>query len=493
VDVKKSIVQDSIKYSSGRIIAQGIGMVRGLAVAAILGPTALGLWNALSLIFSYGKESHLGTLNALDREVPINRGKEDWKRVAAVQDVTLGAILSLPLLVAVVIFAISFFLDSTPEVVFGLRLLAPAIIFGLLYDFFFKLFRAYHNFGMVARLVVIMAAIDIILALALSAVYGIYGLFVAQLATYFLMFIIARRYSDFKVHIRFSIPASINLVKIGLPILMVGLVNTLLSTADRLMIIKFLGQTDLGYYAIGLGMVQVLLLVPYVIAEVLYPRIAYAYGQSQQKDSLQAFVIQPQLLISIAAPLLAGALFIIFPALVTLLLPDYIPGITAGRILIAGWVFMALPGAGAALYTIGKQRIVLWLTFAAVILNVIFNYIAISLDTGISGVAVATSASYGLRLVAGIGIGLYILGMAGRRVASYLVRIFLPIVYVFFLLMAISYLGGLWGLDEGNVYARTAIEALLFATGSLPLLIVLWRRMKEFGVMDIIRNWRKRE
>ena len=127
------------------------------------------------------------------------------------------------------------------------------------------------------------------------------------------------------------------------------------------------------------------------------------------------------------------------------------------------------------------------------VINIILNIIAISLDTGIIGVAVATSISYGLRLIAGVGLGLYFLEMPKGQVIRFIFRIITPIIYVFLLLGGISALGGLLNLDSGSIYTRTAIEGLVFIVGALPLIWILWQRAKEFGVTDILKDWKNRK
>ena len=491
--VKRGIVRDTVRYAGGQILARGLGLVRGLLVAAFLGPATYGLWSAMSLILTYGSQSHLGIFNALDREVPLNRGKNDPEKAVLVQDVALSSIFSLPLLIALVLFGISFLYSNSPEVAFGLRILAPTLIFSLIYNYFNRVFRTYNRFNVVARLVVITAIIDALLSISLSKYFGIYGLFIAQLTVYFAITFIAKRYHTFKIRIRFDYVEALRLLKIGFPILIVGLTATLLMTADRLMIINFLGRVPLGYYAIGLGVANVLLLVPQVISQVLYPQIAYAFGKTQRKEDLQPYVTQPQTLMSLANPIVAGLLYIIYPLLVTLLLPDYIPGIAAVRILIIGWVFMSFPGPGSALYTINRQKTVLAIVTVAVVINVTLNYVAIRLGMGIVGVALATGTTYGLNLLVANGIGLHYLNMPKKSIGLFLVRIISPLIYVIFLLFLISQGISLFNYSpvQSNIYFRTGLELVLFAGGIIPLAVVLWRKIKQLGIIEAVKTWRQ--
>jgi len=144
----RQVVRTSAGYFVTTGLQQIVGLGRLLIAAAVLGPTAYGVVGALTLISSYAAHSHLGTLNAMNREVPIWRGRGEDDLAERIRRTSLGSLLLPALLVATVLVGLSFVYAHGPYVAPGLRGIAAAIVLQQLVIYFQFRFRSDNRFDL---------------------------------------------------------------------------------------------------------------------------------------------------------------------------------------------------------------------------------------------------------------------------------------------------------------------------------------------------------
>ena len=66
----KKFFNDALFYSASNIFANILNFITGIAVRRLLQPVLMGLLSEIMLIFEYVRYSHLGIINALDKELP---------------------------------------------------------------------------------------------------------------------------------------------------------------------------------------------------------------------------------------------------------------------------------------------------------------------------------------------------------------------------------------------------------------------------------------
>ena len=108
---KEELIKDVSVFSGSTILGKIILVVRGMITAKFLGPSMYGLWNGLSIILNYTAQLHLGTLNALNKEVPYYRVKGNLKKVDEIRNTTLSFEIVNGVIFGLALFAISFFLQ----------------------------------------------------------------------------------------------------------------------------------------------------------------------------------------------------------------------------------------------------------------------------------------------------------------------------------------------------------------------------------------------
>lgn len=391
--IKEQVIRDTVRYATRVALAQCVLFVGGFAVARFLGPTHYGLWSGLQLILLYASYSQLGMVNALNRELPFRRGKGESAQAEQVRSTTLGGVLVTALVASGAILAYSTIAASrySPLVILGLRFVGLLVILQQIYGYSEICFRTNHEFGVVSKLRLYRTVLDVSLAVFLTYSFDLAGrLWAATLTfTVILAYILWQHPVPFRPAL--DPKEAAKLIAIGFPIMMVGLVYSLLQSIDRVLILAFLNPTHLGYYAIGLTAASVLAILPGVAGEILYPRFAERYGATNSPSELKEYVLTPTYLLAHLLPLFQGTIYLLIPYVILTALPKYALAIRPARILVMGSFFFAVAGfASDFLNTINKQAMNLMAQIASLAIAISSTYAVLRLGWGIQGVALAT-------------------------------------------------------------------------------------------------------
>lgn len=108
------------------------------------------------------------------------------------------------------------------------------------------------------------------------------------------------------VKIRFPSKIATVLLKKSLPMMMATIVGLLYSLQDKFFIKFFLGEKEVGLYAVGIKLVIVLVVLPTIISNVFYPNLVSLYQKNQEK--FEVYIIR----LYIAFFLMGVALFLAY-------------------------------------------------------------------------------------------------------------------------------------------------------------------------------------
>lgn len=398
--LKDQVLRDIWSYLKQTLFAQLALLAGGLVVARVLGPADYGLWNALQLITLYGTYASLGLLNALNREVPIYRGRGNEEKIARMRNAGLGATVGLSVLLGGGILAYALWNRERfdPSLLVGIIFMAGIVALQQLSGFFDVLFRSANDFATVGRLRLYRTLAEMALAVVLVAALNFLGRLLAAAATWIFLIVYAISRNSFPIRPRWD-PAEVGrLIRLGLPLMAVEILYGILTSLDRLMIARHLDRTALGYYSVGLMAVTLLFVVPRVVWEILYPRFGERFGETGKSAALEHLILVPLVGMATVMALLLGVVVILLPAGLAVALPRYMAGLDAARAIVCGSFFLALvAGPGNFLHTVTSRQTALLLIYGGgVSLGAAFNWLALSLGYGILGVAVATSLAYGV-------------------------------------------------------------------------------------------------
>ncbi|MGH2368920.1 MAG: lipopolysaccharide biosynthesis protein, partial [Chloroflexota bacterium] len=184
------------------------------------------------------------------------------------------------------------------------------------------------------------------------------------------------------------------LASIGFPIMLAGLVFSLFVTLDRWVAITLLGPQRAAPYALASLIAAAMLVVPTVVSQQTYPRMAIARGRGAPLAHLRSMARHQGLIAAaLVSPLAAGIALFAWLGIPTVL-PAYTSGTPAAIILALGFVALGyLTGYGNYLNVIGGQ----WRYLAAQLTGVASAAVLMLVGGriwGLTGIAMGMAASH---------------------------------------------------------------------------------------------------
>jgi O-antigen/teichoic acid export membrane protein len=493
LNTKYRIIRDIFSYSASAIVSQALGLIAGFWVARLLGPSDFGVWIAVSLVLVYGAYLEFGALSAMGRDLPFHHGQRDVEKAATLEGAARRVTIFGALVAAIFVIAFSFLPNHSFKMALGLQAMAVVLILQQVYTYHRVVLRSHNNFRELSQQQVLLAVVSSGLAILFVFFGGLVGRLVAAILAQAVIVIYALRRNPWLAIPKFNLSDVLSAMRVGLPILMSGFILSLLATIDRLMVITFLGEKQLGYFGLALLLTSVVSLIPLAASQVLYPRITHRFGSSGKNiEALREFVLTPPVILSALLPIIIGSLYIFLPLVISVLLPAYSPGLAAARIVIIGIFFFGILGlTDYFLVTTGKLKQYALFGCVALLLNIVLDYLFLQLGYGIEGVALGgTFITY--LFYSSIVIG-YALSHYTKQFGvwvRYFVRLWLPFIFM---------IGLLWLVETAvnHVMPSASNMELLFSTIAkllfymfccFPLIYLVFRELKlDFSKLSIIR------
>ena len=264
-----------------------------------------------------------------------------------------------------------------------------------MYVFFSFLLKCNIQFRLMSHQQIILSIIWPIGCFIPAYFFQLEGYIVGQALVLLFMCFFVYRISHITIDTAIDWSLLIPMIKRGFPIMAAGVVYCLMVTVDRWIILAFLGIESLGQYAIAILTMGALTILPQVLAQQFYPRMAMEFGKSGSPRRLARMIVHQSGLAFVVTLPMVVITYILLPILVPVFLPLYIHGIDPARILLIGIALIPLTGGVANfLNTVGKQLYYLVNQVAALILNIILGVQFVHLGWGLKGVALATSTSW---------------------------------------------------------------------------------------------------
>ncbi len=369
-------------------------MVISFIGAKFLGPSLWGKWQILNLILIYGPNAQMGVLNAMNRNVPLLRGQGKHEIVKETQSTVFSfqLIVSLLLIILVNLIALLWFPKDLLLPTFLLGVLLFVTMIHLYFQVYMKSTLNFYLFGkqqillsillfFLSPIVVLMPKISSIILVRTFAITAVLLLIWKEL-----------RFSPiFKLD--FAIIKE--LIRIGWPILSVGLVYTAMTTVDRIIIARYLGSTQLGYYSIAIMVSNLILLIPLIIAQQIYPRMTESWGKTRSMNEIFKWMKRQIITSLLLSMIVIVCMALTVKPIVSYFLPKYISGIPAVYpILLLPILTSFLWAISNAMNSIGKQKLYLYIQIISLVLLIIFDAIAVKFNFGITGIAWATVIAF---------------------------------------------------------------------------------------------------
>ncbi len=467
---RRALFKDLAMLSTGKYISFLVMLVRGFVIPKLLDPTLFGVWRSLLIITDFSRVGHLGTISALTREVPFHLGKSDTKSLARIRNVGFTSSVLSAGLISSGILASSFFVSS-PLIALCLRWFAALVLVQQVILFADTYLSGCKEFGFLSRINIFRSIATAVFSIGLAWRYGLSGLIWGTVLTTALILFLFMKKLKFAVRFEFPWSTVVQLVKIGFPLLSTGILYNVLNSIDKLMVIRWLGTTEMGYYALGLTIVSFVFQLAYTFSQVVSPRLIERYSHKEQVDDVRAYVMKPLLGLGFGMPVILGGCYFASGFLYSVYLPDYFPGLTSLRVLLMGMYFGTLWVCLISFFlSLKKQAKIIPVYIAAIVVNAVLNYGFIHAGYGITGVAVGTSLANCFFSVVLIG---YAVSHFYKRWSEYVrlfVQLLLPFLFGIFLVLLIQSNAKLLLKNPGGL-VEVAIQFIVFSVLYAPMLL----------------------
>lgn len=354
-DVRRARAREFALFTASTIMYQGARFLFSVAAARSLVPEDFTAWALVIALLVYAPSLLLGITNGMSRELPILLGRANDeaadRTVAATWTATIAAVTTILAGSALVAAGAPGIVSSS--LLFGI-LASGTIVFGTQQFILRSRLRFDAASGQQATfggLALIAAAILVSNGNASFATVAIlYGapMLIAVLLGVVLTPPPSLAHPDLGEMRR--------LAGIGLPIMLAGLIFSFFVTLDRWMAITLLGPERAAPYALASLVAAAMLVIPTVVSQQTYPRMAIARGSGASAAELREMARHQGLVaVGLVAP--AAVVIVLFAWLgLPLALPRYVAAAPAIVVLSVGFVVLGyLTGYGNYLNVAGGQ------------------------------------------------------------------------------------------------------------------------------------------
>ena len=475
-------------YTPSVLFRNVVSILNTLIRPKLLNPQGFGLWSLLFIIPSYSSFLHLGTLDYIRFAIPRLEAQEDHEAILRARasvfwgflTPTLGTAFALLVLAAAGSFAMT--------LRYGLAAMAVLVVLNCIYTHGVILMKGHQRFRDLSRIIYLRNTVQLVLSVLLMFYLGIYGLFIALPVTLIiaLLYLRTRCYPVVRGG-RFSWPMYFEMVRGGFPLMVFSFMMTLMITSGRLLVASYLTTEEVGYYALATLALRGMLNFPGAAREVIEPRIMEKVDTLHQPDMLDRYLYRPLVINACYLPLIIAPLYFLLPPFLEWVLPLYTQGILPLQIVLFGFYFLAVFYPMRGLIVAHRlQKSAALLSVVGVVINIGLSLIALELNFGIVGVAVANSISYAVLLLL-----MGTLLRLRKKIRFPFAKIW-PVIVAFPLLCASVWASRSWlepRVESGWISAIVQ-SAALFGIGLVLLTIAEYRvsLLKGLSPLSILRT-----
>lgn len=468
------------------IVSQGVGLVRGLVVPLLLTPAQLGVWSMMGVVLNYGGNAHLGILHGMNKAIPLLRGQGKLEDVEATKDSVFWLNLLLGTLAGGIVGAASFIAPASYAS--GLRIVTVGVFLQMIFFYLFSLLRADNRFGLVSQGVGVFSILSTVLIvfLAFRLADPLLGALIGLVGAYALVVVYWFGKGQYRFTFRLSRGSIREALRMGVPLVILGALDTVFLSIDRWVIAVNLGETTLGYYALGAMASNLIGLVPGAVATVLYPRTLERFGETSDPGAVRGLLTGPLRATAALMLVLVGAATLGLPLLIQLFLPKYLPSVPILEILIpAAFLYSLANITGTWMVAINKQHLLMAVLITASLFSLIVDYILLWAGYGVMGVALGTMAGYAFYGLGYIVLAVYLAFGQKAQTARFLARLLIPFVVMVLAIVVAGFL-----IEEGqNLLGYVLAAAKRLALVMSVLLPALWLVNRDGELVRAVRIW----
>ena len=477
---EEKAVRHTILLTTSVIVSQLLLILRGFILAKFLGPSLYGLWHGLRVIINNSDHYNLGIYEGMRREVPYYRGKGDLKRVEEMISTAYLSGVLLASLTSCILIGISLLFSNRFDraTILCLWIVAGILMVRQIYLFLCKKLESEGRFYSRSKAELLSVWLGVPLSIGLMFILDIYGFLIGILLGYLLAGFVVQKGETIITEHRIRLGLSLDLLKIGFPIILIGLLLSALKSIDKLMILYFLDRTMLGYYGMAFVAASFIGFFPGALKSVLYPRLMEKLGEKGDKLTLKRFLVEPSLLLVFLTLLVIGFVYLLAPVGIRILLPQYIPSITPTKILALSFYPMALLEIPLfILIGINLQKKLLPILFGSLVFFFGVNFIALSLGLGIEGVSFAVGLTFLALTSVFMLLTLDQFNQSFKEKVRFLSQNYLPFLYTACVLLLLDRVTARQAGGNSQILVVGFFQFLIFLVSLIPIFLYLNRKI----------------
>jgi O-antigen/teichoic acid export membrane protein len=315
---------------SGNLATSLISLITSIFVARWTNPHDMGLWNLVLLVTIYAPILQLGVFNGLNRQLPYFIGKGEKETAISMAEASYAWCLTLTAGSTFFTIILANWYWYSGQLMYCYTAIAIGIIVlsSWLSQYLTVTYRTSTEFGRLAKKTTLVALFSVPFTL-LVLYFGYVGLMAraALIAVLGVAGLYFRR--PVQVLPRWNKSILFQLIRVGMPIWLLGQLGTFFLTLDRLVLTD--SPILLGYFSISMQAGTFASMVPIAITMVIYPQMVQKYGATHSAISAWRLATKGALAATALGALTGIIGWILIPIFVQILLPAYMPGAVAAQ------------------------------------------------------------------------------------------------------------------------------------------------------------------
>ena len=471
------MLRDARLMSMSAAISVAMVVLRSVLVLQILGPTTMGIWKTVMVIYMTGEFLRLGISKGLSMRLPAFAGQGREEEID--RDIrTAGAYILLAGIAFTVILFVASLFATNSQYALALRLMAVVMLLAQPHQYLRELAAARQRFDLRGRELVLAGLVDLAGAVILGYCFGLAGIGAATVIGIAIPVLYLWHHQPGAFRMGFEFARVRALIGAGIPISLSDSMFGLLRYLDLLLLTPILGPTMAGYYAVSMMINEFSIFVAnFGVSQVISSHMLREYGRAGCVKRVVVFYEVPVRLFSyILPPVLAlGTLFV--APVVRLVLPQYSAGIEAATITVWGVFFLSMHSAVTPFFR-AAERFGMVLKLLAIMLAVTAfgQWIVLSNGGGLRGAAWVSLVSLGFLVNAELFVAREAAGEKLGAILMFLGSINLPLVLMIGLMQSME----VWGaglLAQGGVLLAVYAPVLAIYESRFSML----RMVKQNG------------
>lgn len=390
---------EHIFFIGATILSAGIHFIYSIYVKAYVEPLEYGMYSTCLLLQTYMAYLQLGSLNAFNRDYPQLVGAGKLEEAKKYRNTVLSLLLSIYLCSLVLIIIVMVVIKNVES-------LDPRMLGGFILSAVITVITIFENYGnyrcridkgfKYPSIVTILELLSIPAGIFLVSRIGYYGIYFTSIIAMLIGLILYFKpsFKDFKFTM--DIPLMKMILISGTPLLINGLIWTVVNSIDKFIILGFINTEALGVYGIAQNAFSYMVLIPSAMSQLFYVKMGKKYGESKKVETLTDVSLKFSSVLAAVTSLIALFAYFFLPILVYNYMPKYSNGVPSAQILILGLsIYSATMINGNVLTILKKNRALLTSSLCMCVFNALcsIGYVA-TIGAQIESIALGTATSY---------------------------------------------------------------------------------------------------